>query len=205
MSPERDSDEFDKFWLQGAWPSGPVAERRFDWMRSALEDRRYDAALEIGCGDGGFTKRLVEIARRVVAVDVSREAVARAAGALGGRAEFHRADVVDFDLHAGGPWDLVVMSEVLPYIGWRHTFFEVGWLASEIFAVTRPGGRLAVVDTEAGVEDDWLYRPWLIRTYHDLFANVGFEVERSERFEGDSDGVRLRVLLSLFGKPLSGA
>ena len=56
-----------------------------------------------------------------------------------------------------------------------------------------------MANTYGGVED-YLLRPWLIRTYRDLFLNVGYRIEAEEVFCGNKDGVELEVLISLFAK-----
>ena len=45
-----------------------------------------------------------------------------------------------------------------------------------------------------------LLMPSLIRTYRDLFANVGYTVAHEETFTGDKDGVQLQVLITLLRK-----
>jgi len=44
---------------------------------------------------------------------------------------------------------------------------------------------------------DYLLRPWLIRTYRDLFLNVGYTVEYEETLRGEKDGAELDVLITL--------
>jgi hypothetical protein len=45
-----------------------------------------------------------------------------------------------------------------------------------------------------------LLLPWLIRTYRDLFRNVGYELEAEEILRGSKNGVHFEVLISLFAK-----
>jgi SAM-dependent methyltransferase len=197
MCPDSADEVFDEFW-RTAWEGEPsqLTNRRFRWMLDLISDRTYGRVLEIGCGDGTFARLLSDVSRSVVAIDVSREAIRRARAEPVEGVEFKVHDVMTFPLHDEGPWDLIVMSETIPYLGWRHTFFEVAWLASEIFAATRPGARLLLVNTSRGLED-WLYRPWVIHAYHDLFRHVGFSPEAERRLLGE-DEVELEFLLSLF-------
>jgi hypothetical protein len=123
----------------------------------------------------------------------------QAAGAQSGTVEYRVANVMDYDPHADGPWDLVVMSETIYYLGWLYPFFDVGWLAFQLFEATREGGRLLMANTCGGVED-YLLRPWLIRTYRDLFLNVGYGLEAEEALRGTKDDVPLEVLISVFVK-----
>ena len=58
-----------------------------------------------------------------------------------------------------------------------------------------------MANTQSGVKD-YLTRPWLVRTYRDLFLNVGYRLEAEENFHGKKNGVDLEVLISLFAKGL---
>jgi SAM-dependent methyltransferase len=137
----------------------------------------------------------------VVALDISPSAIeqARAAGRGLRTVDFRVANIMEYDLCAEGPWDLVVMSETIYYLGWLYPFFDLAWLASQIFAATRGGGRFLLANT-LGRTEDHLLLPWIIRTYRDLFLNVGYVLEREELSRGVKNGVHFEVLISLFTK-----
>ena len=166
-----------------------------------LEGRRYGRVLEIGCGAGSFSRHLARIADRVVALDIAPAAVARARVVedAPGNVDFRVANIVDYDLRTDGPWDLVVMGETIYYLGWLYPFFDVAWLAAELFSATESGGRFLMANTHSGVKD-YLARPWLVRTYRDLFLNVGYRLEAEEIFRSKKNGVDLEALISLFTK-----
>ena len=94
------------------------------------------------------------------------------------------------------PWDLIVVNETIYYLGWLYTFFDVSWFAAELFASTRAGGQLLIANTCGGV-DDYLLTPSIIRTYHDLFDNVGYKRTAERVFNGTKSGARLEVRLPL--------
>ena len=192
---------FDDVWRGCKWSEAPLAGRRLDRMIELVADRRYRRALEVGCGDGSFSRRLAAVADEVLGLDLSEEAIARARDRGEAGVDYRVADAVGFAYRDHGPWDLVVVGETLPYVGWLHTFFEVGWLARELFELTTPGGRALLVDARRGAEGDWLYRPWLIRTYHDLFRNAGYRIEHEEVLAGEADGVEVDFLLTLYDRP----
>jgi hypothetical protein len=106
---------------------------------------------------------------------------------------------MDYEWRNDGPWDLVVCSDTICYLGWLYTFFDVAWFAAEIFAATRSGGRLLLANTMDEVEDKLLL-PYLIHTYRDLFLNVGYKLETEEIFRGTKNGVDFEILISLFVK-----
>jgi predicted TPR repeat methyltransferase len=200
-------DFFEDLWKQGdPWEldTSEFEQQRLARLLATLDGRRYQHMLEIGCGTGSFTRHLARIADHIVALDIAPAAIARTqTTAVGpGIVDFRLANIMEYDVRAEGPWDLVVMSETIYYLGWLYPFFDVGWLASELFASTRVGGRLLLANTEGGC-DDALLLPWLIRTYRDLFLNVGYDVEAEDLFCGAKHGIDLKVLISLFTKPSS--
>ena len=166
-----------------------------------LEGRRYARVLEIGCGNGCFTRRLAGIADHVLALDISPPAIAQARqAAVGfGAIDFRVANIMDYDPNTEGPWDLVVRSETICYLSWLYSLFDVAWLACQRLSATSVGGRLLMANTCGGVED-YLPRPWIIRTYRDLFLNVGYHREVEEIFHGTKNGMDIEVLISLFAK-----
>jgi len=195
---------FEDLWGRGdPWDfqSSEFEQARYARLLATLNGRHYGRVLEIGCGAGGFTRHLAPIAADVVALDISPTAIARARELQLAMVDFRVANVMEYKPRAEGPWDLVVMTETIYYLGWLYAFFDVGWLASELFAATRNGGQLLLANTQGGAEvDDALLLPWLIRTYRDLFVNVGYQLETEEMFQGTKNGVDLEVLISLFVK-----
>jgi SAM-dependent methyltransferase len=196
---------FDAMWRKGdPWDieGAELTRREHDRLIALLEGRRYRRVLEIGCGAGVFTRRLSTIADSVVALDVAPAAIERARALNAGLAavEFRVANIMDSDPSIGGPWDLVVMAEMIYLLGWLYPFFDIAWLASQLFSATAEGGRLLLANTTYGMEHPLLL-PWVIHTYHDLFRNVGYRTESEETLRGVKDGVELEILISRFVKP----
>ena len=52
-----------------------------------------------------------------------------------------------------------------------------------------------------GSSSQSLMQPWLIDTYSDLFANVGFELEARESFRSEKGGAEFETAIWLFEKP----
>jgi hypothetical protein len=69
----------------------------------------------------------------------------------------------------------------------------------DMFAATRPGGRLLLANCYGGPQD-YLMLPSLIRTYRDLFLNVGYRIKAEEMFNGKKNGVDIEALITLFEK-----
>lgn len=195
----------DGLWQRGDFWDFETSEyerARCARLFTMLDGRRYARALEIGCGAGYFTHLLAGLADQVVAFDIAPAAIARARmlGADLKTVEFRVANAMDYEWRADGPWDLVVFSDAMCYLGWLYSFFDVAWFASELFAATRSGGRFLLANTMDEVGDKLLL-PYIIRTYRDLFLNVGYRLETEEIFHGTKNGVDFEILISLCVKP----
>ncbi len=206
---ERASRFFEELWSQGdpwRFESSVFEQEKYQRQLVLLSDRRYDRVLEIGCGSGTFTKLLAPLADVVLALDVAPAAIAEAERQRYQPAtvDFRVANIMEYDPRSEGPWDLVVMSETIYYLGWLYPFFDVGWLAAQLFDATRAGGRFLMTNTCGGLKD-YLLRPWLIRTYRDLFLNIGYSCEAEEVFRGTKNELVLEALILLLGKPPAGS
>ena len=195
---------FDELWKRGdPWEleTSDFERKRYARLIAMLDQSKYARILEIGCGAGAFSRLLAPMAQRLIALDVSSSAIAAARAAQGSfkEVEFRVANVMDYEPKAEGPWDLIVMSETVYYLGWLYSFFDVTWLASELFAATRVGGELLLANTQGDALEPLLH-PSIIRTYHNLFSNVGYNIRAEEVFRGTKNGVSIEVLITLFEK-----
>jgi predicted TPR repeat methyltransferase len=164
-----------------------------------LDGRRYGRAIELGCGAGAFTRLVAPRVERMVASDVAPAAIERARSLGLPNVEFRVENAMDRQWHAEGPWDLFVFNDTICYLGWRYSFFDVAWFAHEVYEATAPGGRYLMANT-MNEQGDYLLLPFVVRTYRDLFLNVGFRLENEDTFTGTRNGVEFKVLESLFAK-----
>ena len=195
---------FNDLWTRGdPWEleTSNWEHERYACLLSILDRSRYGRVLEIGCGAGTFTRRLAGLADKVLALDVSSEAIARARATQSDlkQVEFRVGNIMDYNLREEEPWDLIVMSETVYFLGWLYSFFDVSWLAAEMFEATRPGGQMLLANTQFETGEP-LLRPCIIRTYRDLFLNVGYELNAEKILPGVKHGVSLEVLMTLFRK-----
>jgi predicted TPR repeat methyltransferase len=194
----------DSLWERGdPWDieSSSYERDRCVHLLRMLEGRHYSRVLEIGCGAGYLTHLLAPHADQIVALDISQTAIDRARTMDAGPAavDFRVANIMDYKLQSDGLWDLIVFSDTMCYLGWLYPFFDVAWLAVQLFDATQSGGQLILANS-MGESDDWLLRPWIIRTYRDLFVNVGYTIETEEVFKGAKKGVDFEVLMTLYTK-----
>jgi SAM-dependent methyltransferase len=194
----------DGLWKRGdPWDfeSSEYERDRCTHFLQLLEGGHYARALEIGCGAGYFTRRLAPLTDQILALDISQTAIdrARTLGAAPATVDFRVGNIMEYKPEADGPWDLIVFTDTICYLGWLYPFFDVAWLAVQLFNAMRDGGRLLLANS-LDENNDWLLRPWLTRTYRDLFVNVGFTIEREELHKGAKKGVDYEVLITLFAK-----
>lgn len=95
----------------------PYERAKYARTIAALGGRRFGRALELGCANGELTALLAPACDTLVALDAAPTAVARATTRLAGLdTVVVRRGVIPEDLPAG-PYDLIVASEILYYLG----------------------------------------------------------------------------------------
>jgi len=139
---QQQKDYYNKYWKTGqAQYSGDnqgYASNFRNWMRVQLRDIANDAMiLEVGCGDGSFTRNLAEHSSRVTAVDISAAQIERNTRAHPEIA-FVQHDVAQPLPFANGAFEVIWCSEVLEHL------FDPGFALREMQRVLAPGGRLLV-------------------------------------------------------------
>jgi 2-polyprenyl-3-methyl-5-hydroxy-6-metoxy-1,4-benzoquinol methylase len=198
----RASGYFNELWRRGdPWDleASPFERAKYEAQLALLsaDGRRYGRALEIGCAAGVFTRRLAERCDSVVALDIAEPAIALARQHTAAvNVDYRVANIMQWDAELDGSWDLVVLAETIYYLGWLYPFFDVAWLAHRLHQGTRPGGRLLLANTCGGIED-YLLRPGIIRTYHDMFRNAGFAVRHETVLRGVKNGVEIEAMITL--------
>ncbi len=119
----------------------PYERAKYARTVAALAGRRFARALELGCANGELTALLAPHCERLVALDGAPSAVARAAERLAGEEGVSvRLGLVPEELPAG-PWELVVASEVLYYLGPELLEVTLARLLDDLV----PGGLLLAV------------------------------------------------------------
>jgi predicted TPR repeat methyltransferase len=116
--------------------------RRADFIMGALPKPRFEKAIEVGCAQGFLSESFAARADRLIACDLSAEAVrqARETCRRFANAEFNVADI-----RAGFPgegFDLCVFSDVLYYLSGPET----DAVLADAARCTQPGGFLVIVN-----------------------------------------------------------
>jgi SAM-dependent methyltransferase len=133
-----------------SYGSEPYEAARLSAIEAALGPARIGSLLELGCAEGHLTERLVRKADAVTAVDISAVALARARRRAPA-ARFREADLMTWAPEPGeGPFDAVVLAEVLYYLDRPVVRREFEALLPRIASWVKPGGRLVMSHAFAG-------------------------------------------------------
>lgn len=121
--------------------SSAYEQRKFDRTIAVLADRRYAAALEVGCAHGVLTRRLDDLCDRLLAIDISAAALRRARERLGAPPGIAFAQMAFPAQSPEGRFDLCVLSEVAYYWGVADLARAARWLTGHV----AQGGRVLLV------------------------------------------------------------
>ncbi|MEO8622923.1 MAG: trifunctional glycosyltransferase/class I SAM-dependent methyltransferase/polysaccharide deacetylase [bacterium] len=169
--------DFESLFVRSADPwryTTPYETRKYEQTLAILPEGPIVRALELACAEGHFTALLAERVERLVATDVSEVAVQRTAERC---AALPNVDVARLDLvndALGGPFDLILCSEVLYYIGDAAALAAV---ARRIADALAPGGHFVTAHAHLLVDDptrtgyDWDV-PFGAQTIVETFART---------------------------------
>jgi cyclopropane fatty-acyl-phospholipid synthase-like methyltransferase len=167
----------------GAWRAAIERSPDDEWL-GELFARLPKAAdvLELGCGQGGTARRIVDAGHRYAGIDLSEEQLHYARRVVP-EAEFRRADIAELTFEAE-TFDAIVSLYVFGHLPRAELPVILGRIAGWL----RPGGHLLATFGRSGgegVQDDWLGVPMFFGSYTDddtlaLLDRAGFVVERAE-------------------------
>ncbi len=147
---------FDDVYAADADPwrfeTSPYEARKYAATLAALPRDRYASAFEAGCSIGVLTHALAARCDRLLAVDVSEAALARARARCADQphVRFERRVLPgEFPDSGGAPFDLVLVSEV----GYYFSEADLGRFRARCAATLAPGGTLVLVHWTAPVAD----------------------------------------------------
>lgn len=141
-----DPDYFERMFQDTADPwdleTSDYEQRKFAATIAALRGRTYDRGLEIGCAKGVLTQRLAAACHSLLALDISKTAVAAARKRLAGKHHVTFGQMAfPRDTPATTGYDLVVLSEVVYYWDDTDIVRAADWVAQH----TAPGAEILLV------------------------------------------------------------
>ncbi|MDD5302252.1 MAG: class I SAM-dependent methyltransferase [Elusimicrobia bacterium] len=175
-----------------SYATTPYEAARLAAMDEALGAGPLGPVLEVGCAEGHFTEKLIGRSSRVLAVDISAVALDRARKRAAS-AVFLEADLLTWEPGAEGPFDAVIVADVLYYLDRAGVRAEFAALFPRVASWLKPGGRLLLAHGFAG--DKELARR---RAFRERFERAGLRLVAETIPEADRGGVR--CLLSTLEK-----
>jgi SAM-dependent methyltransferase len=142
--------------LERAWgwtsPAGRIrADRRARFLTEAAGLAPGVRCLELGCGTGEFTSRLVGSGCELLGVELSEATAALARERVGGRAEILVGNVETGEGLKGREFDAIVGVSVLHHVDLDATL-------EHTFSLLRPGGRFAFSEPNLANPQVWAER-----------------------------------------------
>jgi SAM-dependent methyltransferase len=171
----------DRYW---GWTSatGRVrADRRAQWLVEHARLGPGTRALELGCGTGQFTQRLVESGCELTAVELSEALVARCRERVGDRAEIVLGNVETGEGLEGRSFDAIVGVSIL-----HHVNMEL--CLRNTLSLLEPGGRFAFSEPNMVNPQVWAMKNIRLvgRLMHETEHETAFIASRLRRLFEDA-------------------
>lgn len=177
------------------YKSDPYELLKYDQTLALVPPRHYARALEVGCSEGVFTRRLAPVADDVLGLDIVPVALERAQRECADlpNVRFRRFDLEVDDLllqrdHIDLRFDLIFCAEVLYYLRWTR----LRPVARKIAGWLKPGGYLIAVHAKSDIVVTWNFGPKGADRTHRLFERPGMR-----RVQDQDEG---EYVLTLFQK-----
>jgi len=130
--------------------SSDYEQSKYQDTLSMLPDGLIGDALEVGCAEGVFTQMLAPRVTNLTGLDVSSTALERAGKALTGTPNVTFSCLNIADENPKGKYNLIVVSEVLYYMGSNA---NIGAVAARIVEWLHPNGHLILCHLRSQVDE----------------------------------------------------
>ena len=149
-------------------------QTKYEQTLSLLPQGKIDKALELACAEGHFTVQLAPLVDTLVAADISKIALERAAARCQSfdHITYQQLDLVKDAIY--GRYNLIICSEVLYYVGSREQLKKV---AQKMAAALQSGGFLIMAHAHQVVDEpnspgfDWGL-PFGAKAISDTFSSL---------------------------------
>ncbi|HEY5122444.1 MAG TPA: class I SAM-dependent methyltransferase [Ignavibacteria bacterium] len=180
-------------------------------LKTTLGDIHFDTCLEIGCGTGKNTEWFITKAKKITAVDLSSEMLAKAKERVNSdRIQFQQADITKNWTFINGKYELVSFSLVLEHIeNLENIFGEVSKIIvsggyvyiGELHPFKQYSGSKARFETEAGEQILTCFNH-NISDFIQSAKKHGFEIVDINEFFDDNNRASLPRILTLLLKKI---
>ena len=176
-------------------------------LREILSEVDFNSCLEIGCGTGKNTEWLVTKAKRITAVDLSKEMLSKAREKINSdKVQFLQTDITKSWVFTKEKFDLVTFSLVLEHIeNLDHIFNEAakvlipgGYIyIGELHPFKQYNGTKARYESNEGLQILDCYNH-NISDFIQSAKRSGFEIENINEYFDDEDRTVIPRILTLF-------
>ena len=190
---QKNYDIWSEFYDQYPNSTVTIDELKFPSIYSEIENQNI---LEIGCGSGRHTVRLIQQGNNVTGVDLSEGMLSRAKTKINSsRVTFVHADFLKDEI-PNGPFDVAIMSLVLEHIDDLDLFFnkvrkllksESKFYFSEIHPFRSQKGGSAHFKTESGEEINLASKSHFDETVIKSALKNGFKVIEKRNILGTKE------------------
>ncbi|AQT42559.1 Tetratricopeptide repeat-containing protein [Bartonella apihabitans] len=118
---DQNADMFDYILVDQLGYDVPLQLR--EQLLAAFPDLKFDRMLDLGCGTGLSADALDDLASDKTGVDLSENMI-EIAHEKGDYQHLFVGDAVEFVTRSAEQWDLIVATDVLPYMGDIELFFD---------------------------------------------------------------------------------
>lgn len=144
-------------WWGAKTPAGQKRyDNKFEILKKICKPQSKHLILEIGCGDGEFTKRLIHLNSKIIATDLTPSVVAKGRKTIKGKNIKFMVDNAEKMQFKNNSFDIVCGVSILHHIDREKTL-------KEVFRVLKPGGQLFFTEPNllnphifAGLNINWL-------------------------------------------------
>ena len=180
---------FDRLYAEREDPYGASVPHfryqrlKYQRLLALLPQRKYESALDIGCGLGAFTREIAPFAEKVLGTDLSSTAVQQAQklSMEHPNIRYEQADLFKRLTETDETFDLIVMADVLYYLS-PLSDEVLKQVRADVVHRLRPDGYLLLVNHSFfGIDPDSKTTRWI----HDCFCwdgQLSVQLERWHPF-----------------------
>lgn len=160
-----------------------------------ISDKKYLNCLDIGCGNGFITYRLLPYCNKIIGLDISSIAIIQAKEKYPQKKLRFLVDNIR-SVKLNKKYDLIVLADMLYYLGERLPKKEFLKIIQKICKLLKKNGRIIMSNYLPAGKTVFENR----RNYNCYFSYFGLFLEKSEVISGEKMGVKVKTLISLFLK-----
>lgn len=166
-----------------------------------IKDRKYNNALEIGCGEGFLTVQLLKCCNQIIGIDISPTAIQRAQQRYKKEGIIFKCmNIINFQ--PNNLFDLIVAVDICYYLAQEHSWKHIQEELSKWANLLHPKGQIVLAHgfNESSHPKDWLGCN-IMEGYRKILENAGLCLKKEKTIHGVKEGISHSCLISILEKP----